>query len=73
MPAQRTNWSRVRLQINALIAKAVDLGFLRELKGQENHYEVRRVLKDYVDAQWLGLFEERLAAYRKHTEASSET
>ncbi|MCD7898219.1 MAG: DUF4194 domain-containing protein [Planctomycetaceae bacterium] len=59
-------------QVQTLIGKVVELGFLRELKGQDNHYEVRRVLKDFIDAQWLGLFEDRLAAYQKHLEASTE-
>jgi hypothetical protein len=27
-------------------------------------YEVRRIIKAYVDAQWLSEFDARLAAYR---------
>lgn len=60
-------------QVQVLVGKIVELGFLRELKGQDDHYEVRRVLKDYVDAQWLSLLDERLAAYRKHLEATNES
>jgi hypothetical protein len=32
-------------------------------------YEVRRILKAYVDAQWLADFDQRLAAYQAHLAA----
>jgi len=41
------------------------MGFLRGLAGQENRFEVRRVMKAFVDAQWLNEFEQRLAGYRE--------
>ena len=44
-------------RIDAHIQKVVELGFLRRLRGQEDEYEVRRILKAFVDAQWLGDFE----------------
>lgn len=42
----------------------MELGFLRQLRGQTGTYEVARILKAYVDAQWLEEFDARLAAYR---------
>jgi hypothetical protein len=39
------------------------LGFLRPVKNAEQTYEVRRVLKAYVDGQWLADFDARLAEY----------
>lgn len=53
------------------IAKVVELGFLKTLKGREGTYEVRRILRSFVDAQWLGALNERLAeyaAYDRHKE-----
>lgn len=58
------NEVRVFTQIEAHIKKAVELGFLRQLPGAENLYEVRRILKAFVDAQWLADFDERLERYR---------
>ncbi len=64
------NEARLIDQVDATIAKVVDLGFLRRLKpagvsGQDRgHYEVRRILKAFVDAQWLADFDERLETYR---------
>ncbi len=60
--------NEVRLidQIDAHLTKVVDLGFLRRLKnsGGPMSFEVRRILKAFVDAQWLSDFDNRLAEYR---------
>lgn len=58
-----SNEARLVDQIDTTIGKVVDLGFLRRVKGQETTYEVRRVLKAFVDGQWLGEFDRRLADY----------
>jgi hypothetical protein len=50
-------------QIDAHIAKACELGFLRRVQGADGVFEVRRILKAFVDGQWLADFEERLAQY----------
>ena len=51
------------------INKVIELGFLRRLRGQNDRYEVRRILQSFVDAQWLGEFEQRLQEYREHAVA----
>ena len=51
------------------INKVIELGFLRRLRGQNDRYEVRRILQSFVDAQWLGEFEQRLQEYREHADA----
>ncbi len=60
-----TNEARTLDQVDAHLNKIVGLGFLRRLRGQEKQYEVRRILKAYVDAQWLSDFDERLAQYQR--------
>jgi len=59
-----TNEARLIDQIDSHLNKIEDLGFIRRLRGQENMIEVRRILKAFVDAQWLAEFDARLAAYR---------
>lgn len=65
-----TNEARLIDQVDATTNKVVELGFLRRLKpaagiAQDRaHYEVRRILKAFVDAQWLAEFDARLEAYR---------
>jgi hypothetical protein len=63
-----TNEVKLMDQVETHIGKIVNLGFLRRLKsgtGQAAGYEVRRILKAFVDAQWLAEFDSRLAAYRE--------
>ena len=58
-----SNEARLTDQIDAHINKAVELGFLRPAKNSEPVYEVRRILKAFVDGQWLADFDARLADY----------
>lgn len=60
------NEARAVDKVEQHVAKVVDLGFLRRLKGDEARFEVRRIVKTFVDAQWLGDLEQRLAEYRAH-------
>ncbi|MHA7175200.1 DUF4194 domain-containing protein [Arthrobacter sp. Sr24] len=59
-----SNEARIQDQLASNIKKVTELGFLRKLRGQDNSYEVARILKAYVDAQWLEEFDARLADYR---------
>jgi hypothetical protein len=65
-----SNEARLIDQVDATISKVVDLGFLRKLKPaagstqDRGHFEVRRILKAFVDAQWLAEFDARLEVYR---------
>ena len=62
-----SNEARLIDQIDVHLGKVVELGFLRRLKtepGQPTMVEVRRILKAFVDAQWLAEFDQRLAGYR---------
>lgn len=58
-----SNEARVVEQLDGAIAKAVELGFLRRLPTDTGRYEVRRILKAFVDGQWLADFDARLRAY----------
>jgi hypothetical protein len=60
---ERSNEARLVDQVDAHIAKVVDLGFLRRVPGADDAFEVRRILKAFVDAQWLADFDRRLAGY----------
>ena len=65
--AQTSNEAKLMDQVETHIKKIIELGFLRSLKvpaGQAPMVEVRRILKAFVDAQWLAEFDQRLAAYQ---------
>lgn len=72
-----SNEARLIDQVDATISKVVDLGFLRKLKPaagstqDRGHFEVRRILKAFVDAQWLAEFDARLEVYRTALSAAA--
>lgn len=65
-----SNEAKLVDQIEITINKVVELGFLHKLKPTGGSatgsagYEVQRILKAFVDAQWLAEFDERLASYQ---------
>lgn len=63
-----SNEARLIDQIDAHLNKIVELGFVRRLKaqgsGQGQMIEVRRILKAFVDAQWLAELDQRLTEYQ---------
>ena len=50
-------------QVDATLNKIADLGFIRRLKGERQMIEVRRIIKAFIDAQWLADFDQRLDEY----------
>jgi hypothetical protein len=68
---EASNEARLMDRVDTDINKVVELGFLRRMKpvaGQPAAFEVRRILKAFIDAQWLAEFDTRLAAYRAQLE-----
>lgn len=65
------NEARLVDRIDADINRVVELGFLRRLRGQDDQFEVRRILKAFVDAQWLAEFDQRLADYRRQLQTDA--
>jgi hypothetical protein len=61
-----SNQARLLDRIDQHINRVVELGFLRRLHGRDDQFEVRRILKAFVDGQWLHEFDQRLVAYREH-------
>ena len=62
-----SNEARLMERIDSHINRVVEMGFLRRLRLTENQYEVRRILKAFIDAQWLSELDQRLVAYRDHS------
>ena len=71
-----SNESRLIDSVETHLNKVIELGFVRRLKpqtaGQEPMFEVRRILKAFVDAQWLADFDQRLAAYQAQLAQSGQ-
>jgi hypothetical protein len=60
---ESSNDARLVDNIDAHINKIVELGFVRRLRGDAEQFEVRRILKAFVDGQWLNEFDTRLDGY----------
>lgn len=77
--ADTSNEAKLVDQVDTYINKVTELGFLRKLKASPggsstvlSTYEVRRILKAFVDAQWLADFDARLAAYQEYAQGNRE-
>lgn len=66
------NEAKLKDRVSRDVSKVIELGFLRPLKGRDDTYEVRRILRSFVDAQWLGQLNERLDAYDAHGREHNE-
>lgn len=74
-----SNESRLMDQVETHLNKVIELGFVRRLKPKSGSvgrsavpmFEVRRILKAFVDAQWLADFDARLAAYQAQLTGSN--
>lgn len=60
------NEVRLMDRIDRYVARVVELGFLRRLPHDQ--FEVMRILKAFVDGQWLADFNDRLVEYRGHAQ-----
>jgi hypothetical protein len=63
---ESANEARLTDRLDANLNKIVEMGFLRRLRGKDGEFEIQRILKAFVDAQWLSEFERRLAGYAEH-------
>jgi hypothetical protein len=61
--ADSTNEARVIDRVDTTLRQVADLGFLRQLRGSNDQWEVRRILKAYVDAQTLSDYAGKLREY----------
>ncbi len=72
--AESSNEAKLVDQIDTYIGKVVELGFLRKIKtsSTQNSYEVLRILKAFVDAQWLSEMDAHLDAYRRKLQGGAD-
>jgi hypothetical protein len=70
-----SNEAKLIDQVETHLNKIIELGFVRRLKapGGDQAFEVRRILKAFVDAQWLSEFDQRLAGYQAQLEGLEAT
>jgi hypothetical protein len=67
----RVNEVKTKEQIETCINKLLDFGFLRRLKNDTAHYEVQRIIKALIDAEWLSDIANKLQEYQEHGQSST--
>jgi Domain of unknown function (DUF4194) len=63
---------KVARQVDSHTKRIEDLGFLHRLRGTNDQYEVHRIIRSFVDGQWLGRFDRRLREYLADVDGSPE-
>ncbi len=58
-----TNEARLVDQVDTAIKRVAELGYLKQQRGSTTDWEVRRVIKAFVDAEWLGRLDDLLRHY----------
>lgn len=70
-----SNEAKLMDKVDQHINKVIELGFLRRLKPptptSQPNFEVRRIIKAFVDAQWLAELNQKLASYRQKLQDES--
>ena len=69
-----SNEVKLRRQVGGYLSRIVQLGFIRRMSASgsmsQPTFEVRRIIKKFVDAQWLADLEARLAEHAADNRAS---
>lgn len=66
-----TNEAKMVADIDKHIDRIENMGFLRRLRGSDDSFEVQRILRSFVNAEWLHSVNEQLDLYRVY--AGGET
>lgn len=58
--------------VDGYLKRVEDLGFVQRLRGDAERFEVKRILRAFVDGQWLADFDRRLDEYLGGDEEETE-
>ena len=65
LPNNTSNEKKIIDKIDTYITRLLELGFLRELKNEDDYYEVSRILIAYLPVEQLQLTLDKLNEYQK--------
>ena len=49
--------------VDGYLKRIEELGFVQRLRGDDDRFEIKRILRAFVDGQWLADFDRRLDEY----------
>ena len=59
-------------QIDRALGRVIEMGFVRPLETEKDTYEVRRIIRAFVDAQFISSLDEKLKEYRDYADESGK-
>jgi hypothetical protein len=59
--------------VDGYVKRIEEIGFLQRLRGDDEQFEVRRIVRAFVDGQWLSNFDRRLDEYLEGTDGGADT
>ena len=60
-------------RVDMTLQKVSELGFIRFLGDRKQKIEVKRIIKAFVDAQWLNEFDQRMRDYLEYTDTEANS
>lgn len=64
---ENTNEVNTQKQIDSAVRKVIDEGFLRQMKTDQEQYEVNRIIKAFINADQVSEWLERYKEYVKQS------
>ena len=61
-----TNEAKLVTDIDKYIDRVEKMGFLRRLRNNDDSFEVQRILRSFINAEWLQNINEKLAVYQAY-------
>lgn len=62
-----SNEAKMADRIESALKKIADMGFVRALDSNNETYEVKRIIRAFVDADWITSLDEKLKAYMEYS------
>ncbi len=62
-----SNEAKMEDRIESALRRIADMGFVRTMDSQSETYEVKRILKAFVDADWISSLDEKLTTYTEYS------
>jgi len=63
---EKANEVKLIKAVDSCIRRVEEHGFLRQLKGQDEQYEICRIIRAFIDAEWLADMENILKEYAEY-------
>ena len=67
------NETKLVRDVDKHVEKIEKMGFLRRLRGNEEAFEVQRILRSFINAQWLSNLNELLDEYKRFAEGNESS